>query len=190
MIKAIQKLKSRRGNVTSMWIAGLPVFMFMFLCLGSMVTAWVGHSQAQVAADGASLAVTKKLDALVDAEIKRRIAIVEARNAATGTYVDPWFEVLGTPEKRDALVRYVINTNRGVLKSTARDYLKRNHASTKGRLKIFNNNHRIEVEAQVKYHPLVLQDQFKNVYVKGVGTGPTRKYMKWVLSNPVMNESL
>ncbi|TCS94255.1 Tad domain-containing protein [Hazenella coriacea] len=188
MLRAIQKLKSRRGNVTSMWIAGLPIFMFMFLCIGSMVTAWVGHSQAQVAADGASLAVTKKLDALVEAEIQRQIQIAEARNAACNCYVDPWYQVLGTPQQRQALVAQVITTNQGTLISTAKDYLARNHASTKGKLTIVKD-HRVQVEAQVKYHPLIFQDRFKDVYVKGKGSGPVRRYLKWLNNRSVLNQS-
>lgn len=170
-----------------MWIAGLPIYMFLFLCLGSMVTAWVGHSQAQVAADGASLAVTKKLDALVDAEIQLQYQLAVARNAATGNPVDPWFEVLGTPQLRQALVTKVINTHRAELVATAKTYLERNNASTKGRLKILEDN-RVQVEAQVEYHPLILQEQFKDVYVKGVGTGPTRRYMKWLNNTTVMDQ--
>nr|WP_283770990.1 pilus assembly protein TadG-related protein [Polycladospora coralii] len=181
-------MKSKKGNVTTLWLAGLPMFALLMLALISMLTAWLSHSSMQVAADAASLAATKKMDKLVQDEINDRIARVIESNQyrpVDEQIIDPYYYVVGTKRKKERLIRYVINHHQSELIAEVKKYVKKNGASSEGVITFFVNG-RIEVEARTPYSPALfeeeLSEQFKDAYVKGRGTGPTRDYMKWITS--------
>ncbi|MFD1407734.1 pilus assembly protein TadG-related protein, partial [Kroppenstedtia eburnea] len=102
----------KRGNVTMMWVTGLPAFMIMFMFLASLAAAWMTHSTSQVAADAGSLAVTKELDRIVEEEMQRKMnAIMEqnqGKNPGDPGYVDPYYAVLGTKQKRQRFMESVV----------------------------------------------------------------------------------
>ena len=84
-----------------------------------------------VAADSASLAATEKLDQIVQEEQQRRMNAVMAQNQNRGKepgdpgYVDPYYAVLGTPQKRQYFMESVIAGHKAELISTVRSYSKK-----------------------------------------------------------------
>lgn len=163
----MQSKSRRRGNVTTMWLAGLPVFMIFFLFLGSMVVAWIQHEVAQKAADAGVLAATKKLDELTGHQLREKLSEL------TGGMSHP----LATPELKQLFIKGVIRSHEESIKKEVKKYVEDNGAEPSKIL--FFEDGRIVVEAKVKYQPMIFQDQFKDVYVKGQGYGPERDYGTW-----------
>ncbi|WP_164491568.1 TadE/TadG family type IV pilus assembly protein [Staphylospora marina] len=164
---------SRKGNVTMMWVAGLPIFMVLFLFMASLAVAWMQTGVAQKAADAASLSVTRKMDELVNREIDARM--VEALQRGE----DPYFAVLGTSGKKRGLVMQVIRRDRDQLVEAARQYLRKNGGGPHGVITFFEDG-RIQVEARIPFKPLILEDRLQGLTVKGRGTGPAREYGSWL----------
>lgn len=161
----------RRGSVTTMWVAALPVFMIFFMFLGSLVIAWIEHGVAQKAADAGGLAATKKLDEVTGQQLQAQISQL------TGATFNPVEAIIGTPELKQLFIKGVISSHEEAIKKEVRKYVEKNGA--KPSKIIFFENGRVVVEAKIKYQPMVFQDQFKEVYVRGEGFGPVRDYGKW-----------
>jgi hypothetical protein len=174
MSRWIWRMRRRKGNVTTMWIAGLPVFMIVFMFLASLVIAWMDVGISQKAADAGSLAVTKKMDELVNQEIDARLVAAVERKSP-----NPYDEVLGTPGQKNGLVEYVISSKEKELIEAAQRYLRKNGAAPHGVITFFVDG-RIQVEAKIPFKPMIFEDEFKGTYVKGRGTGPVREYGKWL----------
>lgn len=176
-------LHGKRGNVTTLWVTGLPAFMMMFMFLASLAVVWMTHSTSQVAADSASLAATKKLDQIVQEEQQRRMNAVMAQNRGKEPgdpgYVDPYYAVLGTPQKRQYFMESVVAGHKAELISTIRSYSKKNGGGVHGKIRLSKHD-RVEVVIKTKFEPPIFKEDFKNTQVKGSGTGPRREYLSWV----------
>ena len=172
---------NRRGNVTTFWIVGIAVFFIVFSILGTVVVAWMQHSYAQAVADSGSLAATKKMDEWVQEEINRKMQEAFAINPDG----NPYDMILGTEAKKDAFMREVINRHRGELQAVVRKYVTKNGGYRNGTIRL-PVNERIEVEALLKFEPMIFHEFFKNTFVKGSGTGPTRDYLTWLKSEVVI----
>lgn len=177
MLQRYSRWLNRRGNVTMFWIVGTAVFFFVFAIAGTLVIAWMQHSFAQTVADAGSLAATKKMDQWVQEDLNREL------QQANDIYPDedPYQIVMGTKEKRHAFMTRVINRHRNELRSVVRKYVTKNGGHKKGVIRLPVNK-RIEVEALTKFEPPIFQEQFKNTYIKGAGTGPKRDYLEWLQS--------
>lgn len=178
-----QSLYSNKGNVTVMWVAGLPAFMIIFMFLASLATAWMTQSTSQVAADAGSLAVTKKLDRIVQKEQERRMNAVAEQNAGKEPgepgYIDPYYAVLGTEEKRKFFMESVVSGHREELIRTVRSYAKKNGGGKHGSIRLSVHD-RVEVIVKSQFNPPIFKDDFKDTHVRGSGTGPKREYLSWV----------
>jgi len=177
MLQRCRRLLDRRGNVTMFWIVGTAIFFIVFAIAGTLVIAWMQHSFAQAVADAGSLAATKKMDQWVREDLSRELQ--EAANIYPDE--DPYTIVMGTKQKRHAFMIRVINRHRNELRAVVRKYVTKNGGHKKGLIHLPVNK-RIEVEARTKFDPPIFQEQFKNTYIKGAGTGPKRDYMKWLQS--------
>jgi hypothetical protein len=173
MLRSLRRLNRKRGNVTMMWVAGLPIFMIFFMFLASLVIAWMDHATAQKAADAGSLAATQKMDEYVNKEVQERMQAV----IGTGVILDPYEAVLGTPGKRYGVIKSVRKKYENEIKKSVSKYIKQNGAEPSKI--IFFVDGRVRVEAKVKFHSLIFAEQFRDVYVKGVGFGPKRDYAGW-----------
>lgn len=182
MLQRYCQLLDRRGNVTTFWLVGIAIFFFVFAVLGTVVVAWMQHAYAQAVADSGSLAATKKMDQWVQEEMNRKLQ--EAWNIDPDG--DPYDMVLGTEEKKNAFMREVINRHRGELQAVVRKYVTKNGGSRHGTIRLPVNK-RIEVEAQLKFEPMIFHDFFEGTFVKGSGTGPSREYLTWLKSDVVIN---
>ncbi|MBD1372423.1 hypothetical protein IC620_08635 [Hazenella sp. IB182357] len=181
-LSIIKRKRWRKGNVTTLWAFGLPIFMFIFMFLSTIMLVWLHHAKAMVAADAASLAATKKLDGLVNQEIDNRMTTIIANNSRlpeNQRISDPYYAVIGTKHKKKNLVKYVINYNQDAIKKEVRKYATANGTEDSGKI-IFFQDGRIRVEAKVKFNPPIFKDSLKGKYIKGTGDGPTRDYMKWL----------
>lgn len=177
MLLRLQWFNRKRGNVTLMWVVSLPVFMIIFMFLGSLVTVWIDHAVAQKAADAGSLAATKKMDQYVSNELQIVINRILQENTDNQTMIDPYQYVLENGSvKKDIIKKSVLN-NRDELKQEVRKYVEQNGAKPSNIY--FFEDGRIQVEAKVKFDPLIWAEEFKNQYVKGKGFGPTRDYGSW-----------
>jgi hypothetical protein len=177
MLQRCRRWLDRRGNVTMFWIVGIAVFFIVFAIAGTLVIIWMQHAFAQAVADAGSLAATKKMDQWVQEDLNREL------QAVIDIYPDQdaYTIVMGTEEKRHAFMTRVINRHRDELRAVVRKYVTKNGGHKKGLIRLPVND-RIEVEAQTKFEPLILQEYFENTFVKGSGTGPTRYYLKWLKS--------
>ncbi|MFD1428292.1 TadE/TadG family type IV pilus assembly protein [Kroppenstedtia sanguinis] len=173
----------KRGNVTMMWVTGLPAFMIMFMFLASLAAAWMTHSTSQVAADAGSLAVTKELDRIVEEEMQRKMnAIMEqnqGKNPGDPGYVDPYYAVLGTKQKRQRFMESVVWGHKSELASAVGTYAKKNGGGKLSLIRMTVHG-RIEVTIKTKFNSPIFKEDFKNIYVRGSGTGPKREYLSWV----------
>ena len=169
-------------TLTTFWLVGIAVFFFVFAVLGTVVVAWMQHAYAQAVADSGSLAATKKMDQWVQEEMNRKLQ--EAWNIDPDG--NPYDMVLGTEEKKNAFMREVINRHRGELQAVVRKYVTKNGGSRHGTIRLPVNK-RIEVEAQLKFEPMIFHDFFEGTFVKGSGTGPSREYLTWLKSDVVIN---
>ena len=177
MLQRYRRWLDRRGNVTMFWIVGIAVFFIVFAIAGTLVVIWMQHAFAQAVADAGSLAATKKMDQWVQEDLNREL------QAANDIYPDedPYTVVMGTEEKRHAFMTRVIDRHRDELRTVVRKYVTENGGHKKGMIRLPVNK-RIEVEAQTKFEPMILQEQFKNTFIRGAGTGPTRDYLEWLKS--------
>lgn len=182
MFQRYRHLLDRRGNVTTFWMVGIAIFFFVFAVLGTVVVAWMQHAYAQAVADSGSLAATKKMDQWVQEEMNRKFQ--EALNINPDG--DPYQMVLGTEEKKNAFMREVIYRHRSELQAVVRKYVTKNGGYQHGTIRLPVNK-RIEVEALLKFEPMIFHDFFKNTFVKGSGTGPSRDYLTWLKSDVVIN---
>jgi hypothetical protein len=173
MFRRLGAMNRKRGSVTVMWVVALPVYILIFMLLASLVIVWVDHSVAQKAADAGSLAATKKMDEYVNKEVQERMQAV----VGTGVIIDPYEAVLGTPSKRYGVIKSVRNKYENEIKQSVSKYIKQNGAEPSK--VIFFVDGRVRVEAKVKFHSLIFSEQFRDVYVKGVGFGPKRDYAGW-----------
>ncbi|SMO80429.1 TadE/TadG family type IV pilus assembly protein [Melghirimyces algeriensis] len=182
MFSIYRVLRRRRGNVTTFWVAGLPVFMMMFMFLASMAVVWMTQSTSQVAADAASLAVTKKLDQIVEEEKQQQMAAVARRNEGKEPgdpgYIDPYYAVLGTEQKRQSFMERVVYGHKAELIATVRSYAKKNGGGKHGVIRLSVHD-RVEVVVKTKFEPPIFKEDFKNTDVHGNGTGPRREYIAW-----------
>lgn len=181
MLSTYKKLTSKRGNVTSMWMAGLPIFMIFFLLVGTLGQVWISHANSQKAADAASLAATKKMDQFVNREFYRQMAAIGTSYMDSNgevVYINPYEVIMNSPRLKRKIIQNAVNRHQGEIKQTVKEYLEKNDAELKGKV-IFFTDGRVEVVAESKLKPLILEEQFKDVTVKGTGRGPSRDYMKW-----------
>ncbi|MFD1395689.1 hypothetical protein ACFQ5F_12215 [Kroppenstedtia eburnea] len=181
LINKVHNLK--KGNVTTLWLGGLPIFILIFLFTGNLVMVWLSHSNSQMAGDSGSLAATKKLDQWVKSEYNSRMQAIirqnEGKLPGDPGYRDPYFTLFGTDEKKDAFIRGVIQKHKGDLASYTRKYVKKSGGDSKGVI-IFSPDGRAQVRAQTKFVPLVFEEYFDVLYVKGGGVGPKRDYLTWL----------
>lgn len=181
LIKGIRK--RRKGNVTTLWLGGLPIFILIFLFTGNLVMIWLSHSNSQVAGDSGSLAATKKLDQWVKADYREQMEGIirqnEGKIPGDPGYRDPYYTLLGTDEKKDAFIRGVIQRHRGDLASYVRKYVKKSGGDAKGMI-VFSPDGRAQVGSQTKMEPLVFKETFDDLYIKGAGAGPKRDYLTWL----------
>ncbi len=174
MFRIFHRLRDKRGNVTMLWVAALPVFAILMMVIGTVAVAWMQHATAQTAADAASLAVTKKLDQRYYEELDRRLQEL----AAQGIW-DPWNYLLGTPAKKESFMRHVVNKYQGELKSVAKEYVTKNGGDNEGTIRLSVSG-RVEVTARQEFKPMIFEEAFEDTYIKGSGTGPSREHIKWL----------
>lgn len=179
MIRFYHRIRDKKGNVTVMWVAGLPAFIIILMFMGTLATAWMAHSASQVAADASSLAATEKLDIWVKEDLARRLQQVAERNRYSEHYVDPYYEVLGTKRKRQQFITSVIRNHEQELKATVREYAVKNGGDRHGVITLSVHD-RVEVTARKPFKPMLFKEEFKHTYIKGSGTGPTRHYLEWL----------
>ena len=127
MFRIGRLLRNKQGNVTMLWVAGLPVFALLMMVIGTVAIAWMQHSTSQTAADAASLAVTKKLDQRFQEEYNRRIMELYAQGV-----LDPHYHLVGTKAKKESFIRQVISKHQNELKSTAKEYVTKNGGYKEG----------------------------------------------------------
>ncbi|MFC7443318.1 TadE/TadG family type IV pilus assembly protein [Laceyella putida] len=177
MVRGLRKFNRKRGNVTLMWVVALPVFMIIFMFLGSLVVVWMEHAIAEKAADAGSLAATKKMDGYVSAELQTIMSRILQENADNQTFIDPYQYVLGNSGLKRGIIKNAVFNNKEELIKEVRKYVEQNGAEP-SRIYFFADG-RIQVEAKVKFTPLIWAEEFANKYVKGTGFGPTRDYGSW-----------
>lgn len=166
-----------------MWVTGLPAFMIMFMFLASLAATWMTHSTSQVAADAGSLAVTKKLDRIVEEEMQRRMNAIAEQNRGKQPgdpgYVDPYYAVLGTKQKRQRFMESVVWGHKSELASAVETYAQKNGGGKLSSIRMTVHG-RVEVTIKTKFNSPIFKEDFKNTYVRGSGTGPKREYLSWV----------
>ncbi|MFD1424527.1 TadE/TadG family type IV pilus assembly protein [Laceyella tengchongensis] len=177
MFRGMRTINRKRGNVTLMWVVALPVFMIIFMFLGSLVIAWMNHAVAEKAADAGSLAATKKMDEYVSAELQIIMNKILENNAENQTFIDPYQYVMSHNGIKRGIIKNAVFNNEEELKKEVRKYVKQNGAQP-SKIRFFADG-RVQVEAKVKFTPLIWADEFTNKYVKGNGFGPTRDYGTW-----------
>ncbi|MDR6227066.1 hypothetical protein [Desmospora profundinema] len=182
--KTINRLISKKGNVTVTWVLTLPLFMFFLLFLGSMATAWIGHAHSIGTADAVSLAVTKKMDGWVQRERAIRMEVIARRNGdkvpGDPGYIDPYQYLLGTEAKKEAFLKSVVDKYSNEIQAIAREYAEKNDNEQSSGTVIFSKGGRVEVIAETPYEPLLFQEAFPYDRVKGTGVGPKRYYLEWI----------
>ncbi|MCS1352438.1 pilus assembly protein TadG-related protein [Mechercharimyces sp. CAU 1602] len=177
-------LKKTKGNITTLWVAGLPLFMLVLLFLSTLVNIWISHSASLNAADAASLAATKKLDEWYDSQYKAELAEVNRWNfihelgPGDPGYRNPYHYILGTDDKKTAFMKRVVANHKIALQQEVKKYLKK-HSADKGWI-VLSVNDRVEIIAESAFEPLILEEEFREEYVKGTGTGPKRIYLEWL----------
>lgn len=179
--------KHKKGNVTTLWLGGLPIFILMFLFVGNMVMVWLSHSNSQVAADSGSLAATKKMDHWVKDELHLQMEAIIRQNAGKlpgdPGYLDPYFAILGTDEKKAFFMELVIRHHQQDIASYVRKYVVKSGGEAQGKI-IFSPDGRIEVRAETELEALIFKDSLNHIRIKGSGVGPKREYLTW-LDKPV-----
>lgn len=159
----------KRGNVTTLWLGLLPLFIMMFLFLGNLVMIWLSHSNSQVAGDSGSLAATKRMDHWVKEEMMSPSDVIQPG-------------VLGPEEQKNAFMERVIEKNKEDIADYVRGYVENSGGSPHGKI-IFSPEGRIKVQAQTPFESLVFKEHFDRFWVRGSGEGPKRDYLEW-LSEP------
>lgn len=179
----IKQFFNKKGNVTTLWVASLPVFAILFCIIASLASAWMTHSNSQVAADAASIAATKKLEGWVHQDTDAWISIFERQMAGLEPgdpgYTDPYTLAFGSKTQQNRFMNWVISSHEAELKKEVKKYVTKHGGHTEGEIRIGKNG-RVEVKAQTQFRSLIFEDVFEDYYISGTGTGPTRYYLKWM----------
>ncbi len=130
----------------------------------------------------------KKLDQLVEEEKQRRMNAVAKQNQGKEPgdpgYVDPYYAVLGTEQKRQFFMESVVSGHKEKLVATVRSYAEKNGGGRHGTIRLSVHD-RIEVRVKTQFKPPIFKEDFKNTDVQGSGTGPRREYLSWVKTGSI-----
>lgn len=184
-------IRGKKGNVTTLWVAGLPAFILLLLGVSTIANAWMTHAVSQKAGDAASLAVTKELDKRYRSVLNEKIQEIMQQNENMGVqpgdpgYQDPSESILGTDELKRRLLVFMMDRHRDDLKSVARAYAKKNGGGEHGKI-ILSRDGRVEVESHTPFQPSIFEEEFDEVTITGSGRGPTRAYLKPLSKDPMV----
>ncbi|SDW87884.1 hypothetical protein SAMN05444487_10784 [Marininema mesophilum] len=166
-------IKNTQGNVTTLWVASLPVFAILFMFIGSLAVAWMSHSNSQVAGDAASLAATKKMDGWISGDLAAWLDL----------HKDNYQEAMGNDAKREAFIRWSVARHRGELVRVVKKYVDKHGAKGKGL--ITSRSGRLEVQAGTPFKSILAKEYFVKYDIRGSGSGPSRYYLDGISDGAV-----
>ncbi|SFS85935.1 hypothetical protein [Marininema halotolerans] len=165
-MKGFWIIKSKKGNVTTLWVASLPIFALLFMFIGSLAVAWMSHSNSQMAGDAASLAATHKIDGWVNADLTLWLERYE------GNYQ----KAIGSNAQRRAFIQWSIQRHRNELIEVVKQYTRKHGAKGKGL--ITSRSGRVVVRAGTPFQSMIARNYFSKQDIQGDGAGPVRYYLK------------
>lgn len=182
-------LGNQKGGATTMWLMLLPAFLMIGLFFGSMFMVKMSHSSAEVAADAGSIAATKKLDEWILPKLPLPTQGPVTIPGSTDRLGNEKIQEMLSKVDQQLLANIadqILKQKEQEMVEAVRYYVQKNGGDVHGKIIYPVEGGRIEVQARVRYRPLIFQDFFQDTYIQGSGMGPKREFLK-LLPKRVIN---